>query len=433
MRRALWRFAATAVLTVLVLAAGAVGLAEKIARDEAIDDAAHVASRLARVLGGPNVYADPGHPARDPGLRRLDRLVRERVAEGIIMRVKIWAPDGTVLYSDERRQIGRRHDLEPQQRTLFGTRGSYAEVTDLRAEENAFDRQLARHADAVVEVYAGFESADGRPLLFEAYFPAENLLHHERELLGQLIPAMIAGPVVAALAMVPIVLGLLRTLRAADEQRMRWVEDLFRTRTEERRRIARDIHDRVLPGLAAVSLTLETAGQPGDGRAPVQAETVRQAARDVRVQIRHLRNVLSGLRTAAVARVGLVDALREQARPLVEAGVTVRIDPPPSDLTDRETQLIYGLASEGLRNVHQHADAQAARVSIRRDDRQLLLDVCDDGRGPLPGHLVRSDHGLGLLADTLAELGGELSLRPAEKRGAQLTVRLPTQRTPDQT
>lgn len=430
-RRALWRFAATAALTILVVATSAVLLAGKIARDEAVDVAAHRASQLAQVLAGPNVYVDPDHALRDRGLRQLDRMVRERAAIGMILRAKVWDQDGTVLYSDEQAQIGRRFDLEPQDLALFGTDDASAELTDLAAEENVLDRELGRRVDAVVEVYAGFESADGRPLLFEVYFPAEDLEHHERELVGHLVPAMTAGPVAVMLVLAPMVLGLVRTLRAADDQRMRWVQDMFRARVGERRGVARAIHDQVLPGLAGVSMTLEVAGHELDREGSDRAGLLREAARAVRAEVLRLRSMLGDLRTPSVARVGLADALDEVARPLVDAGIGVTIDPFPADLTEEETQLVYSMAGEGLRNAHRHADARHVRVSVERREGQLTMEVRDDGRGVAEPSPLSSDHGLGLLADPLAELGGELVLRAGEDGGAVLSARLPTPRRPD--
>lgn len=429
-RRALSRFGVASALMLLVVAVCAVALAQKIARDEAVDAAAHQASRLARVLAGPSLYADPGHPAHDAGLRRLDRLVRARITEGEFLRVKVWDADGTVLYSDERRLIGKRFVLEPGDRALLGTDRSAAHVTSLEAEENILDRDLGRRVDAVVEVYAGLESADGRPVLFEAYFPVQDLRHHEQELVGQLVPAMLAVSLLAALALTPVLLRLVRTLRAADEQRMRWVQDMFRARTEERRRAARQIHDHVLPGLTRVSLTLDIAGQELDRDGSIRAPVLRQASDAVRAEILHLRTMLGDLRAPAVARVGLADALAHLARPLVEAGVGVIIDPLPADLTEDETQLVYGLAGEGLRNAHRHADASEVRVNVQRRDDELTVEVWDDGRGLTQPGQLRSDHGLGLLADPVAELGGELVLRAGDRHGAVLSMRLPTQRVP---
>lgn len=422
------RFGATSMLTVLVLAAGAVVLAEKIARDESVDDVAHEAGRMARSLGARHVYADPEHPSYRPAMDRLDEQVRAQLADGEVLRVKVWDADGTVMYSDEPRLVGRQYELAPEDRALFGTDDAYAEVTDLDAEENVLDQSLGRRVDVVVEVYAGFESRDGRPLLFEAYFPARGLLHHEQELVSQLVPAMVAGPVIAALALSPIVLGLVRTLRAADDQRMSGVQEIFRARDKERQRLAREIHDHVMPGLTGVLLTLETTSQELERGGSARAVVLRETASQVQAEIRHLRTMLGELRTPAVARLGLADALHDLARPLVEAGIDVRIEPLPTDLTERQTQLVYGMVGEGLRNAHRHADAEHVWVSVRREDHKLKVLVRDDGRGLRHPAPLRSDHGLGLLADRLAEVGGELTLGSAEgERGTVLSVELPSE------
>lgn len=423
--RTVQRFALTVVALLLVMAAASVVLAQKIAREETVDAATHQAGHLAQALGGRYFDTDPEHPEAAARMRRFDRLVRDRIADGSVLRVKVWAPDGTVLYSDEPRQVGRRFTLEPRRQALFESGGADADLTGLEADENLLDRALDHQVDAVVEVYAAFESADGDPLLFEVYVPAQDLLEHERELMGHLMPLMVAGPMILALALAPFVHRLVSTLRAADGQRMRWVSEMLRARTEERRMVAQAIHGQVLPDLAVALLSLDDQVTGASRDRPVDADALGRAAASVRTGAHHLRELLTDLRAPAVSRLGLAEALRQRGQSFARTAVDVLVEEQPTDLTDEESQLIHDLAQEGLLNASRHGQAHQVRVRARRTDTHLVVEVHDDGTG-LAGHPdLSSDHGLGLLADSLADIGGDLDLRSGAEHGAVLTMRVP--------
>lgn len=429
-RETMERFALAMVFTLAAVGGTGVALASRIAHDESLDDAAYGATRMATALAGTTVYADERHPGYAAGLRELDRLAKRMIAERLVLRVKVWSADGTVIYSDEPRQVGRRFTLAPEDRHLFETGGAHAELTDLDASENRFDRGLGMRDEVIVEVYAAFETLDGERLLFEGYLPAESLMHHRQDLLVTLLPAMALGPLLMVIALLPIVLGLVRNLHDADEQRMRWVRDMFRARREERRRVARELHDQVLPELAGVRLSLDLAAQELDTRGSLPPSVLRSAGAEMSEQMGNIRALLSELRTPAVERLGLSGALRDLGEPLVESGVDLTVAVVAEDLGEEEVQTVYATVREGLRNAQRHAQAQRVLVQVTTDADELVVVVSDDGCGPPPEAQagLRSDHGLGLLADIVAEIGGVLSLRPVPEGGATLELRLPRRR-----
>jgi hypothetical protein len=77
----------------------------------------------------------------------LDKVVKPDVVQDPIVRVKLWAPDGRIVYSDEPRLIGDRYKLDPDARAAFNSTGAApAEVSDLSRPENRFEarKQVAR-------------------------------------------------------------------------------------------------------------------------------------------------------------------------------------------------------------------------------------------------------------------------------------------------
>src|SRR6185503_5744958 len=77
----------------------------------------------------------------DPlAIRRLDDLVHSQILDGSIVRVKLWSKSGKILYSDEPALIGKTYELGKEERRLFSTGGTDAELSDLSRPENRYER-----------------------------------------------------------------------------------------------------------------------------------------------------------------------------------------------------------------------------------------------------------------------------------------------------
>ena len=84
----------------------------------------------------------------------------------------IWAADGTVLYSDRTALIGAVYPLGDDELEVIEDGGTDAELSDLSRPENRYERSLGGD---LLEVYTRVRSPEGQPLLFEAYFTADEL------------------------------------------------------------------------------------------------------------------------------------------------------------------------------------------------------------------------------------------------------------------
>jgi two-component system NarL family sensor kinase len=136
-------------LAVAVLLAWITGvLGERLAQEQAIDDARSTTALLAETVAEPALSS--GLLDTQAGdLDRFDRLVRSRVLRGEVVRVKVWDSEGRIVYSDEPRLIDQTFTLGADEREVLANGGSDAEVSDLSKSENSLDQQLGR----VLEVY----------------------------------------------------------------------------------------------------------------------------------------------------------------------------------------------------------------------------------------------------------------------------------------
>ena len=202
---------------------------------------------------------------------------------------------------------------------------------------------------------------------------------------------------------------------------------------EERRRIARDLHDSVSQALFSTVLHTRTAQKAlaqdgGDPSGPVgrALDTIADLTRSVQGEIRSL---IYELRREPV-HDGLVAALARHSFELAARdGLTVDVRGPESRLAlsqEVETQL-FAIGREALANVARHAGATVARVRVEARREQVVLEITDDGRGfdPRDGH--PGHFGLDSMRSRTAEIGGRFAIASAPGCGTRVRVRVPAE------
>jgi signal transduction histidine kinase len=199
--------------------------------------------------------------------------------------------------------------------------------------------------------------------------------------------------------------------------------------TEERGRIAREMHDGLAQILGFLSLemqTLEALARQGNQPALMSElgaarERIKEAQADVRD------NILS-LRTTLGDSAGLVSALDQYLQEFsVQANIPVRLvnDLPgePHLAPLAETQLVR-IIQEALANVRKHAHAQQVEVHLARSDGHLDLTVADDGVG-MQRTPDRHHFGLQTMQERAASVGGTLLIDSEPGSGTRVLARLP--------
>jgi signal transduction histidine kinase len=203
---------------------------------------------------------------------------------------------------------------------------------------------------------------------------------------------------------------------------------------EERRRVARDLHDSVSQALFSTVLHTRTAqralvqeGGSPSGHVGRSLGTIADLTRGVQGEIRSL---IFELRREPV-HDGLVAALERHASGLgAPDGLTIDVRGPDSRLAlpqDAETQL-FAIGREALANVVRHAGASAAQVRVEAHRDQVVVEIRDNGCGfdPAAGH--PGHFGLDSMRSRAAEAGGRVTIASAPRSGTVVRVRVPVER-----
>jgi signal transduction histidine kinase len=203
----------------------------------------------------------------------------------------------------------------------------------------------------------------------------------------------------------------------------------LRASEDERRRIARELHDDTAQHLAALLMWVRLI-EPD-----VQAEAAKVRLHDLRNEIaacaEGVRRIARGLRPPELEDAGLVAALRAHARTIREGtGMDVRIDADPvDDLLSPDARLVlYRIVQEAVSNALRHAATDIVRIEVTLDGSQVVGVVRDEGKGFGPGEESRSGAGLGLLSmqERAMMVGGRLSVESRLGGGTTVRVELPT-------
>jgi len=422
------RFATYSALVLVVLLAGAFVVGSQLARAETLREARVRGASMARVIIGPLVNKDVR--AYRPGAAdRLASVANDRLRDGSLAHVKVWAADGRVIWSDQADLVGRRYDLSPQVRALFGTTKVSAEISDLQKDENIEERSEG----SLIEVYAGAADVDRQPVVVESYVPVQQLDRDQRAMILALFALALGALLLFQVAVIPLALSLARRVERSKEDREKLIKHALLASDMERRRIAQDLHDGVIPDLAGLGYLLPTlqrqvaAGEAG----PEVAANLSRVGEILTRDVAALRSLLTDIYPPDLQGEGLINAIEDLARESVhdDAEIEVRAEPGLT-LPPESAALAYRVLREGLRNVAKHAQATRVVTDLRCEGDQVVASVTDNGVGingharNLEGHL-----GLRLLADTMNDVGGVLEVSSPESGGTRLQATFPVQLT----
>lgn len=201
---------------------------------------------------------------------------------------------------------------------------------------------------------------------------------------------------------------------------------------EERNRLAREIHDTLAQGLAAIALQLETADAllecvtSTDGQVVQVQHAIQQALTLARTNLEEARRSVLDLRAAplegktlAEALAALIKRLRAEQRELRLRFVAVGGNLPLPVAV--ETGL-YRVAQEALTNLINHANTKRAKMTLRCTPATVTLTIEDSGRGFDPGTPAQNRFGLTGMNERVKLLGGTLTVESAPDAGTIVKV-----------
>ncbi|MEX2468015.1 MAG: PAS domain S-box protein [Gemmatimonadota bacterium] len=214
-----------------------------------------------------------------------------------------------------------------------------------------------------------------------------------------------------------------------DHRRLRdFSAGALRATEDERRRIARELHDDTAQRLATLILRLRTLAHEED--AAVRATLLEEIRGEIVETAEDVKRISRGLRPPELEEVGLALALRAHVRTLRERlgfEVDAELDEVDHflDLTGRLA--IYRIVQEALSNARRHAGAQHTSLRLFTDDGHVVAEVSDDGCGFDPASRMQLDRGLGLVGmrERATMIGGRLSIESAPGAGTTVSTSVP--------
>ena len=403
----------------------------------------------------------------------LQKPVTEMVAVGIrprlqpvfgarIKRLKVWRSDGTIVFSDEPRLIGKRFDAADDFAATKG--GPHSEITDLTSPENAFERGLA---PTMFSTYLRLPSAPQLMVeLYQDYGPTQVAIDHT---VLQLDLALVSALLLLYLLVLPIAARASRRLRASNEalrisnEELRAGKDQLRESLEREQAAAerlRSLDDMKNMILTSVSHELRTpltsiigfASTLQQRGAELNPATQQEIANRIKEQSERLQRLLGGLLDVDRLQRGIMATRRE----LTDVGLLVQRIVDHADIRDRtvlvsadpvkvniDPSKLERILENLLSNEARHTPP-GTRITVRASltGEGVLLEVEDDGPGippeardrifqPFVQGRQRSPHapgaGVGLaLVAGFAELhGGRAWVEDSEAGGAHFKVLIP--------
>ncbi len=230
--------------------------------------------------------------------------------------------------------------------------------------------------------------------------------------------------------------SLITQLDTSNQQLRLLSERAINAQEEERKRIARSLHDDTGQSLSSMIINLERMENhlPVDkSEMIVQLGTLRKMAAE---SLDSLRSIIYDLRPAILDDLGLLSAIRWFARTNLEgAGIQVDLDFPeelPFSLPPTLTTTLFRITQEGVNNIIRHSQAKKVSIKVSLTEKEVYLKISDDGHGFDPTQInTEAIHmqrwGLIGIQERIELVRGRMSIQSDPQHGTTLIINLPVQ------
>ncbi len=330
---------------------------------------------------------------------------------------------GRDLAPEERQPfLSLRSEIDAYWRVLDATVGWSPQQRD-RLRLSFFYAELVPRRTAMLQVADRIAEVNERGLT-RSEAQSEASADSLRRSLMLTFAGTLGGGLILALVTIGFTLRLERELdlRRADLQKLSTL--LLRAQEDERRSLARELHDEVGQSLSAILMETESA-ECADRTADTREhlDSIKRLAEKTVNQVRDLALLL---RPSMLDDLGLVPALNWHARETSKRtgmNVVVSADDAIDSLPDEHRTCIYRLVQEAVNNAVRHAHARTVEVAVHKAHQKVDVTVQDDGAG----FDTRFMRGLGLLGmeERIRRLGGRLKITSEPGRGTLVRAALP--------
>ena len=394
-------------------------------------------------------------------MRDVDRDALARVLSGTpfsheIVLIKIWAPDGTILYSSNPALVGRQFPVKDEGELVSAFAGHVrSHITDLSDPENASERA---QWPQLIETYSPARAHHtGEIVAVVEFYQTTNDLTHEMRsarlrswlmvgtatliifLLLALLVKRASTTIVLQQSELREKVTQLTALLAQNEQLHERVQRAAeRTTTLNERflhRISADLHDGPAQGLALALMRMKSlADMCGScpvtvGKNPSVADEFGTLHSALQFALDDLRAIAKGLHLPEIEQLSLSETARRAIRDFErKTGIEVAlaIDGVPGEVPLPVKITLFRLLQESLANSFRHCGGADQRVTLNMHDDHLLVEIADSGKGFDPGAALSDVHlGLAGLRERVEILGGIFSVQSAPGRGTTVYATLP--------
>ncbi|HEX30049.1 TPA: PAS domain-containing sensor histidine kinase, partial [Candidatus Poribacteria bacterium] len=174
-----------------------------------------------------------------------------------------------------------------------------------------------------------------------------------------------------------------------DEKRLRenlrlYANQISKAHEEERKRIARELHDDTIQIMVAISRRLDNLISEHSNMPEEMLKPLERVQRDIDESLIRIRRFVQDLRPPTLEYLGLLPALKELARQVQDqSDIEVGLEVKGSEwhFSPEEELLIYRVVQEAMRNVWKHSEATKAEIRIEFGDEKATVTVSDNGKG----------------------------------------------------
>ena len=206
---------------------------------------------------------------------------------------------------------------------------------------------------------------------------------------------------------------------------------IFKAHEDERKRLARELHDGIGTSLLAIKLKLQMLDAKAKEGTAVGNEAFPELISEIGQSINELRDVVMDLRPSFLENVELSDAIDWHAKRVQERlGVSINISIENMiKLSAKIKETLYRIYQEAISNAIKHSGATMIEVILRRDGNFLHLEVKDNGKGfePLGKEMKKSGIGLDTIKERVELLGGFLNIKSSDKTGTSIYIEVPVE------
>ena len=217
-------------------------------------------------------------------------------------------------------------------------------------------------------------------------------------------------------------------LRHSQEELRQLASYQERIKEDERKRIAREIHDELGQNLLALRIDIAMLHARTGGTHPKLNKKVHAVLEHIDSTMKAMRAIINNLRPT-VLDLGLNAAIEWQVKEFQRrTGIACELVMPEAEVVvdDNRATALFRILQESLNNVFRHARATRTRIELNKTGERLLMTIADNGVGIFPGCRRKANSfGLVGIKERISTLGGELSIDTSPDSGTSLTITVP--------